>query len=135
MSFAQTGTSGPSYIGVCGVTTFPNVEFFIVEGWIGARRTNWGTKVGTITVDGAQSDVYKESRTGPTIAIDENWPERYFSLRQTPRQCGRVSVTDHFLAWKRLGLDLGKMHEVSVAAEGMGAKGTIDFTVARIDLD
>jgi hypothetical protein len=135
LSFTKSVRSGLSTIGIYGATTEPNVEFFIIEDWVGQRPTNLGTKVGTITVDDAPYDVYKDTRNTPTIAIEEFPIARYWSVRQTPRQCGRVSVTEHFLAWKGLGMALGPLYEVSVAAEGYGALGVVDFTVARIELE
>ncbi len=53
---------------------------------------------------------------------------QYFSIRQTARQCGHISITEHYKKWASLGMTLGKMVEAKMLVEVGGGTGTIDFT-------
>jgi hypothetical protein len=59
---------------------------------------------------------------------------QYFSVRRSPRQCGSVTVSDHFAAWAELGLELGRIYDTRVIAEGLSGSGTMDFRAARVSV-
>jgi endo-1,4-beta-xylanase len=134
-AFTKTGSSaGNTYIGIYGWSLNPTREFYIIEDWLGAHPAP-GTKAGVITVDGASYDVYtKTVQTGETPAGTGPYVQ-YFSVRQTPRQCGHTSISEHFSQWAGLGLQLGKMYETMVLVEGMGDSGTVDFMTATMVVD
>jgi hypothetical protein len=110
----------------------PTHEYYIVEDWFGSRPT-LGTKVATITVDGAAYDVYKQTMN--MAGIDGTSPYvQYSSIRQTARQCGHISISEHFKAWAGLStpLTLGKMYEAVLLVESGGGTGSIDFTTGSV---
>ena len=133
-SYTRTGTGGGfSYIGIYGWSVSPLVEFYIVDDWFGSRPTGGGTKKGTFTVDGAAYDVYTHTQTNqPSITGANATFPQYFSVRQTARQCGHISITEHFKEWATLGLTLGKMEEARLLIEVGGGVGTINYTTATV---
>ena len=58
--------------------------------------------------------------------------DQYFSVRQTARQCGHISISDHFTQWTNLGLQLGKLEEAKLLLEAQNNSGSIDFTTATV---
>jgi hypothetical protein len=58
--------------------------------------------------------------------------EQYFSIRQNARQCGRISVSEHFAKWIELGMPLGRLVEVMLLVEAQDSTGTIDFTTGTV---
>ena len=98
----------------------------------GVRRTP-RTRVGTITVDGDTYDVWKKTRENkPNITGTNQTFDQYFSIRQNARQCGHISVSDHFSKWIGLGLQLGKLVETTLLVESQDSTGTLDFTTATV---
>ena len=139
--FAETKTSdgGFLYVGVYGWTVDPLREYYILDDWgttkpaetasDGSRRTH----AGTITVDGDIYDVWTKLRENkPSIIGDNQTFEQYFSVRQTARQCGHISVSEHFIQWETLGLPLGNLHEAKLLVEAQDNSGSIEFTTATV---
>lgn len=133
-AYTRTGTAGGfSYIGIYGWSVNPLVEYYIVDDWFGSRPTGGGTKKGTFTVDGAAYDVYTHTQTNqPSITGSNATFPQYFSVRQTARQCGHISITEHFKEWATLGLTLGNMEEARLLVEVGGGVGTINYTTATL---
>jgi endo-1,4-beta-xylanase len=134
--FAETKTGsgiGYNFIGIYGWSEDPLHEYYIVEDWFGSRPVP-GTKVGTITVDGGAYDVLTHTQTNqPDVFGTLSTFDQFYSVRQTPRSCGHISISQHFAAWASLGLQLGKMEEAKILVEvGNGGTGTITFTTATI---
>lgn len=143
--FAETKeeqNGGLTYIGIYGWTVNPLREFYILDDW-GSEKpggtSSDGTPrdfVGTLEADGETYDVWKKTRvdkpaiTGPSETFDQ-----YFSLRRSARQCGTISVSEHFIQWEELGLPLGNFHEVKLLLESQFNSGSISFTTARITVD
>ena len=140
--FAETKTfddKGLVYIGIYGWTVDPLREYYILDDWgttkpagvasDGSPRDN----VGTITVDGEVYDVWKKTRVDkPAITGDHMTFDQYFSIRRTARQCGHVSVSEHFSKWAGLGLKLGNLVEAKLLLEAQDSTGTIEFTTAAV---
>jgi endo-1,4-beta-xylanase len=89
--------------------------------------------VGTIDVDGDTYDVWKHTQTNkPAITGNSETFDQYFSVRQTARQCGHISISQHFSQWTGLGLQLGKLEEAKLLLEAQDSTGTIAFTTATV---
>jgi hypothetical protein len=140
--FAETKTGGDTglvYVGIYGWTVDPLREYYILDDWGSTKPAGIASdgtprdSVGTITVDGASYDVWKKTRTNkPAITGDNMTFDQYFSIRQTARQCGHISISTHFNEWIRLGLQLGKLVESKLLLEAQNSSGTIDFTTAKV---
>lgn len=118
---ADFNIQGNCYLCVYGWTRDPLVEYYIVENW-GEWRPPGNGYVDTVTIGGDQYDVYKTERVNQP-SIDGNttfW--QYWSVRVngTQRSKGVIDVAAHFAAWESLGLNMGKLYEVALNAEGFG---------------
>lgn len=136
---SKTGNTGLVYVGIYGWTVEPLREYYILDDWGSTKpggTASDGTprdSVGTITVDGAVYDVWKKTRVDkPAITGDHMTFDQYFSIRQTPRQCGHVSISEHFTKWIGMGLQLGKLVESKLLLEAQDSTGTIAFTTATV---
>ena len=126
----HTGTAGAlSYIGVYGWMASPSIEFYIVEDAFDnspPAKPAGGSKLGPIQVDGGAYDVYYSEAYGnpPSYQV--------YSIRQTSRHCGHISISDHFSKWASLFLSLGNIAEVRIVVETSGGTGSIVFTTASV---
>ena len=138
--FAETksGTGGDySYLGIYGLSTAPCVEFYIVDDSYSAMpiKPSSTASKGTVTIDGGSYDLY----SGTASAADASscrgslW-YLFYSVRQTARTCGQISITQHFDAWNAAGMKLGNLAEVKILAEVGGGTGSIDFPLANVTI-
>ncbi len=120
---------GNSYMCVYGWTREPLIEFYIVESWGTWRPPGAPFPIGNVTVDGAVYDIYKTTRYEQPSIDDIQTFDQYWSVRrQKPvgngtKLEGSISVSKHFDAWKKCGLELGKMYEVALTIEGYQSNG------------
>ena len=141
------GTAGNwSYIGIYGWSRNRNaedpnerlIEYYIVEDWFGSQtlpdtvpldvRTTQGTIIGTVEADGAIYDIHKSLRIQkPSIEGTKTFTQ-IFSIRRDLRQCGTISVTEHFKNWEELGLKLGNLYEAKFLIEAGSGIGWIDLS-------
>ncbi len=125
---------GNSYLCVYGWSTDPLVEFYIVESW-GSWRPPGAESKGTITVDGGTYDVYETTRVDmPSIQGTKTF-KQYWSVRTERRTEGTVSVSEHIEAWKKQGLKLGDMYEVSLCVEGYESSGEAEVWKHELRID
>ncbi len=139
--FAETKTadSGLVYVGIYGWTVDPLVEYYILDDWGSTRPGNTAsdgtprTSMGTIVVDGDTYEVWTHERVNkPAITGDNKTFQQYFSIRQTARQCGRISISEHFSQWTQKGMPLGKLVEAKLLMEAQNGSGTIAFSKASV---
>ncbi|MBN1606044.1 MAG: glycoside hydrolase family 11 protein [Polyangiaceae bacterium] len=135
----KTGDTGLVYVGVYGWTVDPLREYYILDDWGTTQpgdTASDGTPrdhAGTITVDGDTYEVWTHTRVDkPAITGDSETFDQYFSVRRTARQCGHISISEHFSEWTRLGLNLGKLVEAKLLVEAQNGSGTLDFTTATV---
>jgi len=121
---------GNSYLSIYGWTVNPLTEFYIIEDW-----RNWipsmasdATLKGTITVNGGIYDIYENTRVNQPSIVGNTTFQQYFSIRRDVRNTGTINISEHFDKWESLGMDMGKMHEVSFVVEGYKSSGSFEFT-------
>ncbi|KAK2763768.1 hypothetical protein FQN54_009385 [Arachnomyces sp. PD_36] len=119
---------GNGYLSVYGWTTDPLVEYYIIESFGTFNPSSAAEILGTVESDGSSYDIHRVVRTGlpgvgtPTIL-------QYYSVRNSKRVSGTVTVENHFKAWEDLGLKLGTFDYMIVATEGYYSSGFSDITV------
>ena len=123
---------GNSYMCIYGWTQSPLVEYYIVEAWGDWRPPGQNGGKASITVDGKAYDVYTSTRYNqPSIEGNKTF-EQYWSVQKTnPAQVnvqknlkGTITVSDHFAAWEKAGMQMGKMYEVALNIEGYRSSGS-----------
>ncbi|MCL1932138.1 MAG: glycoside hydrolase family 11 protein [Treponema sp.] len=130
---SPNGTAGgSSYLGIYGWSKNPMIEWYIVDDWFGSGVIGPGriggnaVKKGEFTVDGEVYFIYQATRpagSGNIEGSNEPFPQ-YFSIRQTTRQSGKISITEHFKKWEELGMKLGdNMYEAKFLVEAGGGTG------------
>jgi Glycosyl hydrolases family 11 len=108
-----------------------------VEWYINDDSFNGLPKSGaTATIDGATYYLTTNQTTGSGGNACESghtgpWTQ-IFSYRQTTRQCGTITVSDHFAAWEKQGWSLGTLASVHINVEVGGGTGSIQFPVADV---
>ena len=141
-SFAETKTGSGGdwdYVGIYGWSENPLYEYYIVDDWFGGGSLNpGGTKMGTINVDDGTYNVFRHTQTNqPAITGGNATFDQFFSIRQTPRSCGTISISEHFSQWATMGMQLGNLEEARILVEVGGGSGTgnITFTTATVTLN
>jgi hypothetical protein len=131
----KSGTPGPfSMIGIYGWTQSPCVEWYINED---SYSGLYGGGSVTATIDGSTYTLssVQTTGTGGANACESGhtgtWTQ-IKSTRKTARQCGTVTVSDHFAEWEKQGWALGKLTMVHINIEVGGGTGSIDFPVANV---
>ena len=121
-----------------GWTTNPLVEYYIVEDSFGNGPVqpfgDQGPR-GNFTLDGAQYNLYSGNKQNqPNITGTNANFTQVVSVRQNPRQCGHVSISEHFRQWQRSGVNLGFAKEAKILVEAGGGNGSITFTHANVTI-
>lgn len=128
---------GTAYLAVYGMKHLDErriLEYYIVENWGAAKPNENLESLGTITVDDGTYDIYK---TNPQVSISGMYQKtvtRYWSVRNSKRTEGRVSVTEHFKAWENLGLSVEDMDDVSFLVEGFQSNGKAIVKCVKISI-
>jgi endo-1,4-beta-xylanase len=133
-AYTTTGitTNGFGNVGIYGWSKNPLHEYYIIENWLG-KRPNF-TAMGSFTIDGEgtydiQTNMQKDQ---PNITGTNADFVQFWSVRQTPRECGHISISKHFAQWASLGMQLGNLEEARILVEAQNNSGTIDFTTGTV---
>ncbi|WP_299256210.1 glycoside hydrolase family 11 protein [uncultured Aquimarina sp.] len=136
-NYHPSSSSGNSYLSVYGWTVEPLVEYYIIEDW-----RNWipsmaagASLIDTFTVDGSTYEIYENTRVNKPSIVGNRTFQQYFSIRQDERSSGSIDISAHFDKWESLGMDLGKLHEVSIVVEGYQSSGNFEFTELDVIVD
>jgi endo-1,4-beta-xylanase len=144
--FAESSKSGNvngkySYIGIYGWSINPCIEWYIIDDSYGTMPVNLGssaTSEGTANIDGGTYNLYLRSTTGTggnrCGSTVTSW-NQFYSIRQTARTCGTISITQHFTAWanaKPTAMTLGTLLEAKILIETGGGTGSINFPIANV---
>ena len=111
----------------------PLVEYYIIEDWKDWCPSSSNSK--TVTIDGAQYKIFQLDHTGPDIHGGNSTFKQYFSVRQSKRSSGHITVSDHFKAWAQQGWGIGNLYEVALNAEGWQSSGVADVTELDVYTD
>jgi hypothetical protein len=90
--------------------------------------------MGEVEIDGGTYILYTRNTTGTGGSRCNgvsSWMQ-YYSIRKTARQCGTISISQHFDAWAGKGMSLGDLVEAKILIETGGGVGSADFPLANI---
>jgi endo-1,4-beta-xylanase len=124
-----TGTFAPegyAYLTVYGWTTSPLIEYYIIESYHPSHEPAAppeGTEVGNLTSDGGHYRIRTKMRVDKPSIVGTATFRQIFSVREEKRSSGIVTVANHIEAWKKAGLDWGKLVGVELAVEGNNSTG------------
>lgn len=129
-NYNPNSSSGNSYLSVYGWTVEPLVEYYIVEDWRNwiPSMDNNATLKGSFSVNGSIYDIYENTRVNKPSIVGTATFQQYFSIRRDERNSGTINISEHFEEWEALGMEMGKMFEVSYVIEGYQSSGSFDFT-------
>ena len=137
-TFKKTGSGGGfSYIGIYGWSTNPCVEWYILDDSFGQMPFtpyNSNQKGSATMIDGENYKFYSNSTngTGGSRCNATSWSQ-FWSVRQKARQCGTITISEHFKAWDAAGMKLGNLLEAKILVETGGGSGSVDFAVANLE--
>ena len=136
-SYNPSSASGNSYLSVYGWTVNLLKEFYIIEDWRNwiPSRAAGATLKGTITVNGSIYDIYVNTRVNQPSIIGTTTFQQYFSIRRDVRNSGTINISEHFDKWESLGMEMGKMYEVSFVVEGYQSSGNFEFKTLDVSVD
>jgi hypothetical protein len=136
-AFTKLASNGFSWVAIYGWTFSNLAEYYIVEDWSLHRPGTTYESRGTLTVDGGTYDIYYNRRVGvPSPQGASTDFDQFWSVRRVARQCGHVSISEHFKQWQSLGMDMsGLLRESMLVTEALNGSGTVDFASASVQVN
>jgi len=112
----QPDATGSSWFGLYGHTETPAVEYYIIESWSGERplAKNNDSLKGSLKSDGGVYDIYQVPKKGSNSGLDVFWSIR----KEKAGSKGTITTGNHFDAWQKQKMVLGKSHGFMILATG-----------------
>ncbi|KAK0250921.1 hypothetical protein LTR91_003048 [Friedmanniomyces endolithicus] len=126
----SAGGSG-SYLSVYGWVNSPQVEYYIVENYGDYNPCSSGvTQLGSVYSDGSSYTVCTDQRTNQPSITGTSTFHQFWSVRQSRRNSGTVTVGNHFNYWRQHG-NFGTSYNFQVfAVEAFNGQGSASVTVS-----
>ncbi|GKT44553.1 endo-1,4-beta-xylanase 1 [Colletotrichum spaethianum] len=130
-SGSTSATGGTVLVSLYGWATGPLVEYYVQE-YSNGQGAAQGTKVGSLTSDGSEYDIWKHTQVNQPSIQGTTTFTQYISVRKSGRpNGGTITFANHVAAWQKLGMTLGTMNYQTISTEGWGnAAGNSKYTVS-----
>ncbi|MCJ1311490.1 hypothetical protein MMC25_005162 [Agyrium rufum] len=122
------GSSG-SYLAVYGWVNSPQAEYYVVENYGGYNPCSGAQSLGSLTSDGSTYTVCTDTRTNEPSITGTSTFTQYWSVRQSKRSSGTVTVGNHFNFWAQHGFGNSYNFQV-MAVEAFSGSGTASISVS-----
>jgi endo-1,4-beta-xylanase len=106
-----------SFLCVYGWYVEPLVLFMIIDNWYGHPGSDLTFK-GTLFLNGGLYSIYETTVINSSSIKGTQTFKVYYSVRTRKRLGGVISVTEHFSAWEKAGMDIGNLYEVAFGIFG-----------------
>ncbi|KAJ5928122.1 endo-1-4-beta-xylanase 3 [Penicillium verhagenii] len=127
-SYSASGSG--SYLAVYGWVNSPQAEYYIVEDYGDYNPCSAATSLGTVTSDGATYQVCTDTRTNEPSITGTSTFTQYFSVRESTRTSGTVTVANHFNFWAEHGFGNSNFNYQVVAVEAWSGEGSASVTIS-----
>ncbi|KXL49718.1 glycoside hydrolase family 11 protein [Acidomyces richmondensis BFW] len=124
----NAGGSG-SYLAVYGWVNSPQAEYYIVESYGDYNPCSDAESLGTLESDGSTYTVCTDTRTNEPSITGTSTFTQYWSVRQSERTSGTVTVGNHFNYWAQHGFGDSYNFQV-MAVEAFSGSGSASVSVS-----
>ncbi|KAJ5558811.1 glycoside hydrolase family 11 protein [Penicillium sp. DV-2018c] len=120
-----------SYLAVYGWVNSPQAEYYIVEsyGQYNPCSSGSATNLGTVTSDGSTYQVCSDLRVNAPSITGTSTFTQYFSIRQSKRTSGTVTVGNHFNFWAQHGFGNSNFNYQVMAVEAWSGSGSAEVQI------
>ena len=87
------------------------------------------TQYGVVESDGGMYEIWQKERTNAPSIIGTADFQQYWSVRTRMHCGGTINTGNHFRAWEKAGLKLGKQNYLVMGIEGQQGRGSANITV------
>nr|ABM55503.2 endoxylanase [Aspergillus versicolor] len=119
-----------SYLAVYGWVNSPQAEYYIVDKYGNYNPCSSATSLGTVYSDGSTYQVCTDTRTNAPSITGTSTFTQYFSVRESTRTSGTVTVANHFEAWAQHGFGNSNFNYQVVAVEAWSGAGSASVTIS-----
>nr|Q12549.1 RecName: Full=Endo-1,4-beta-xylanase 5; Short=Xylanase 5; AltName: Full=1,4-beta-D-xylan xylanohydrolase 5; Flags: Precursor [Aspergillus niger]AAA99065.1 xylanase [Aspergillus niger] len=129
-SAQYSASSSSSYLAVYGWVNSPQAEYYIVEDYGDYNPCSSATSLGTVYSDGSTYQVCTDTRrTRPSITGTSTFTQ-YFSVRESTRTSGTVTIANHFNFWAQHGFGNSNFNYQVMAVEAWNGVGSASVTIS-----
>jgi len=128
---AQYSASGSgSYLAVYGWTNTPQYEYYIVESFGSFDPCSGQTSFGTVEADDGTYTMCTSPRNNAPSITGTSTFTQYWSVRQTQRTSGTITVQTHWDAWAKNGFSASDNNYQVMAVEAFSGSGSASVTIS-----
>ncbi|KAJ5703963.1 endo-1-4-beta-xylanase 3 [Penicillium malachiteum] len=129
-SATYSASGSGSYLAVYGWVNSPQAEYYIVEDYGDYNPCSAATSLGTVSSDGGTYQVCTDTRTNEPSITGTSTFTQYFSVRESTRTSGTVTVANHFNFWAEHGFGNSDFNYQVVAVEAWSGAGSASVTIS-----